>query len=77
MIVTSYLKSLPRLDDLLPDPLPPPKTSSPKKSSKMSEKEEVVPSFPIREVCTWINRGHNMRGIDIVFCVDDRAYHLF
>ena len=38
LILTSYLKSFPRLLDLLVDP-PPPK--SPKKSSKISEKDEV------------------------------------
>ena len=40
LIDTSYLKSLPLLDDLLPDLLPPPNTSSPKKSSKISENED-------------------------------------
>ena len=42
----SYLKSLPLLEALLPDLLPPLKISSPKKSSKISEKEDPKSKFP-------------------------------
>ena len=38
MMLTSYLKSFPRLLDLLDDPLPP---KSLKKSSKISENDDV------------------------------------
>ena len=46
LIETSYLKSLPLFDALLPDLLPPPNTSSPKKSSNISENEDPKSKLP-------------------------------
>ena len=43
---TSYLRSFPLLDALLPDLLPPPNISSPKKSSNISENEDPKSKLP-------------------------------
>ena len=49
-MLTSYLRSLPLLLDLLEEP-PPPK--SPKKSSKMSEKEDVSKPYISKMIINW------------------------